>query len=159
MTFRPVTIEDTRVVTHEAATTNSVSVGSSVGDAAREAVEETLSYGELTDAYQRQIDHTNFLRETYLGRIATLRERLAAAETALADRDRHFMWDDRLRMEREIGDLATRLATAEAERDRLLRQIARVRACPCISGASCDELDTLYDLAAGRAPSTGTTPP
>ena len=35
--FRPVTIEDTRVVTHEAATTNSVSASSSVGDAAREA--------------------------------------------------------------------------------------------------------------------------
>ena len=47
-----------------------------------------------------------------------LRARLAAAETALADRDRHFLWDERLRMEREIGDLATRLATAEAERDR-----------------------------------------
>lgn len=92
--FRPVTIEDTRVVTHEAL---------------------TLPDGTVIPADKVWLHN---LCEDYLGEIRDLRARLATAETALADRDRHFLWDDRLRMEREIGDLALRLATVEAERDR-----------------------------------------
>lgn len=48
-----------------------------------EARERPLTYDELTDAYQRQLDHTNFLRETYLDRIAALESRLATADAEL----------------------------------------------------------------------------
>lgn len=42
-----------------------------------------------------------------------------------------------------------RAERAEAERDALVAGIRRVLDCPCLSGASCDELDTLRATLAG----------
>ena len=110
MTFRPVTIEDGRVVEPRPEERDEEGRFKTF-----RAFAESLS-GETGFAGP----HGMYIRACAAAdeSIATLRSRLATAEAALADRDRHFLWDERLRMEREIGDLATRLATAEAERDR-----------------------------------------
>ena len=126
MSLRPVTIEDGRVVTHGAP------VRATFPPASPDYVREILRWhvrlcegGEVL--YLTPADAVEYREmEAGVAALATERDdlaaRLATAETALADRDRHFMWDDRLRMEREIGDLATRLATAEAERDQWQRR-------------------------------------
>lgn len=122
MTFRPVTIEDGRVVEHREPTPEAAHETTVVVDG-RTFQPDRAASGAEQHAYLIEIGQADPRAAEYLRTIAhglrmcartvdDLRARLAAAETALADRDRHFQWDDRLRMEREIGDLA-------AERDRL----------------------------------------